>query len=356
MKSSENKSVLFLALSGIGNLVMQLPAIKAVKDKHPHWNVSVWVAPRGTKDIALVQAYIDEVIEMPIQTNMLQHLKNMHALRQRRFDIGIVLSPGQLLKSAAYLYVSGIPIRVGHTYPIKTNQHSKMFLTHSCDERPALHDIEQNMNLLSLLHLVPKKVSNYFLDIPLKNTDEANMLLASLVGDTTHRSLIGIHAGSASGFMWKRWPLERFAELAHELYKKNPRTVFLVFGDLKEEKDKELLCALINNGHAEPIAFRVFAPILTTAAIIKHCSLFISNDSGLMHISAATGVPTLGLFGATNEQQTGPRGVRSVSLRAPGTKPVYNTEHAYDFGNRPHKNMLAITPRMVVDTIDTIVL
>lgn len=356
MKSLENKSVLFLALSGIGNLVMQLPTIQALKDAHPDWNITVWVAPRGTKDIARVQPYIDDVMEMPIQTNPLQHLKNIKLLRQRHFDIGIVLSPGQLLKSAAYLFLSGVPVRIGHSYPLKTNQHSKLFLTDSCDEKPVLHDIEQNIQLLSLLGLTPKKVENYFLTVPRPNEEQADALLTSLIGNIPGRILVGIHAGSAPGFKWKRWPIERFAKLAQELYRKNPQTIFLIFGDSKEEKDKESLCTLINAGNVKPIAFQIFAPILTTAAIIKNCSLFISNDSGLMHISAAVGVPTIGLFGATDERQTGPRGLYSTSLRAHGTKPAYNTEYAYSLGNSSHQSMLAITPDMVIDEIGTFVL
>ena len=58
------KSVLFVSLSGIGNLVMQLPTIATLKKAHPTWHITVWVAPRGTKEIIEAQSSIDEVIEM----------------------------------------------------------------------------------------------------------------------------------------------------------------------------------------------------------------------------------------------------------------------------------------------------
>src|SRR3989344_9589702 len=103
--SVEEARVLFLSLSGIGNLLIQLPTIEALKKARPNWHITVWVVPRGTKAIAESQSYIDDVIEMPISVSpparggvrgdgsiAWQHVKNIIALRKSRFDIGIVLS------------------------------------------------------------------------------------------------------------------------------------------------------------------------------------------------------------------------------------------------------------------------
>lgn len=349
MKNSEHKAVLFLSLSGIGNLIMQLPAIKAVKDAHPAWHITVWVAPRGTKSIAEAQSYIDCVIELPIKTTVVQHIKNILTLRAHHFDMGIVLSPGQLLKSALYLFLSGIPVRIGHAYPLRGRQHAKNFLTQAITEKPLVHDIEQNLELAgSILHQ-PITFETYDFEIPENNMQEAQHALKSLGYNISPSPIfIGFHPGSAQGFAWKRWPIDRFAEVARALYERNPNSVFLIFGGSDEEQQKRELADMINQ-QAPAIAFHITAPLLTTAGIMKHCKLFISNDSGLMHIASALDIPTISLFGPTDERQTGPRSHHSVVLRAPETVPVYNTESAPSFGNTPHPSMLAISVKQVLD-------
>ncbi len=363
-------NVLFLALSGIGNLIMQLPTIAALKKAHPTWHITVWVAPRGTKELAQTQSYVDEVIEMPIRGGVMQHIQNILVLRKHRFDTGIILSPGQLIKSALYLKLANIPVRIGNNYPYKNNSKSSKFLTHAVDEQEHLHDIEQNLRLLEPLGIYPKPVEYYSLDIPEKNIEEASSFPPLI-----H---IGIHAGCAKGFERKQWPLERFVEVAKVLIQKNPNTTFLIFGGKDEEDQKNELAKMINEsplpspvlGEGEDegnkkiwergttgtntVARVVSTSLLTTAAILQRCKLMISNDSGLMHLAAAVGTPTLGIFGPTNEASTGPRGSKSYVVRADGTNPVYITEKSIVLGTTTHQSMLAITPQMVIDKIEEI--
>lgn len=354
----ENKQVLFLSLSGIGNLILQLPTIQALKMAHPTWHITVWVAPRGTREIAETQDYIDHVIQMPIRAGIWQHFKNILTLRKYRFNIGIVLSPGQLIKSALYLKLAGIPMRIGNSYPYKGNLNATNFLTHAVDEQEHLHDIEQNLRVLEPLDIHPDPVSHYSLQIPRRNIEEASNFLFSEVRTPSASPLfkgeksdyVGIHAGCAKGFEFKQWPLERFAEVAKALLQKNSNIQFLIFGGKDEEVQKQKLVKMIGLDHAEAIS----TSLLTTAAIIKHCKLMISNDSGLMHAAAAVGTPTLGIFGPTDEALTGPRGPKSFTVRANGTKPVYSTEKIVNLETSSHTSLLALMPQAIIDKIDQI--
>ncbi len=346
MKNSEHKKVLFLGLSGIGNLVMQLPTIRELKKAHPAWHITLAVAPRGTRALAEAEPSIDEVIEIHTKASLSTHAKQVLQLRKRHFDIGIVLSPGQLLKSAAYLRFAGIPMRIGNTYPLQNNQHSQLFLTDTVREDPNLHDIEQNIRLLEHLGIQPAPVPYYSLTIPEENKQEAEKITKSLPSGASY---VGMHAGCAPGFEWKRWPLERFAEVAKKLIEDHPDVRILVFGGKDEEKQNQDLVQMINTD--SKIASIVSAPLLTTAAVMQTCRLFLSNDSGLMHIAAALNVPTIGLFGPTDETHTGPRGKNSFTLRASDTASVYNTEQAYSFGSTSHESMLGISPQLVFDKI-----
>ena len=348
--------VLFLSLSGIGNYIMQSPTIARYKEAKPQSQITVWVAPRGTRKLAEADPNVDKIIEMPIKTSIIQHIQQLQILHQKKFDIGIVLSPGQLIKSAAYLYLANIPERVGAQYNFGGNPQNSLFLTKSVKEKPNLHDIEQNLNLLTPLRVQPqKRITNYELRITAKHKKEALKIL-SQNRIPTDKLLIGIHAGSSPEMTFKRWPSKNFAQVATELIIQHNAHI-LIFGGPDEEAQKNKLQAQIEDRvprsyKLEAISSVISAPLMATAAVLQKCELVLSNDSGLMHLAAATGVKTYGLFGPTNEKLTGPRGKDSHVIRAPGTKPVYDTDTSYQLGSGPHSTITAITPQMVLGQLE----
>ncbi len=333
-----------LALSGIGNFLMQLPTIETLKKTHPDWHITVWVAPRGTRTLAKRNSSINEVIEEPIQRSLLKHLKLIWRLRREHFDIGVILSPGQLIKSAVYLWLAGISKRIGHSYPL-FNQETNFFLTDTLPENPALHDLEQNLKLLETLGIRHSDLDlrHYSLSIPLSAQKRADDLLKKLDA-ASGKKLAGFHPGSAPSFIWKRWPLKSWAEIGQILAERNYH--ILIFGGPDESKLKRKLHARLNKSSTI-----IETDLFTATAIMQKCEFFVSNDSGLMHIAAASGVRTFGLFGPTDERQTGPRGANSYVIRAPGTEPVYHTEKNFDLGSKPHETMKALNPDYVLESI-----
>lgn len=117
----------------------------------------------------------------------------------------------------------------------------------------------------------------------------------------------------AANWPCKQWPIERFAELAQMLTAAHglaPGAPLLVIADTHERAQVEPLLRSISG--ARPI---IGHDLLTVAACLQECRLFIGNDSGLMHIAAAIGTPTLGLFGPGYEEIYGPWGPRSAFIR-----------------------------------------
>jgi heptosyltransferase-2 len=352
--SNESKKVLILALSGIGNFLMQSPVFRAIKEARPDWHITIWIAPRGTRALAENNPYIDAIIEEPIKRSFARHQKLIWQLTNQKFDIGIVLSPGQLLKSAVYLFLVGIPMRLGHRYPFMGNQQSSFLLTHSIPEEPNIHDIEQNLRLLRLLDISYQlPTTNYKLDIPVSAQQKAKILFAQLQ-IPSNKILVGLHPGSAPDQVWKRWPVESFAEVAAELITKHNAHI-LIFGAPQEKELKQNLESRIWNLAHKKATTLISTDLLTTAALMQHCQLFLSNDSGLMHLAAASGVVTFGLFGPTNEKETGPRGLKSFVIRAPGTESIYNTEHSPHFGSATHSSLVVLKPREVFSRIQSLI-
>lgn len=347
MEKSQKK-VLLLSLSGIGNFLMQSPVFAALKAAHPDWRLTVWVAPRGTRELAENNPYIDDVIEAPIQQSLFEHIRLLQKLRKEHVDIGIVLYPGQLVKSAAYLFLAGIPKRIGNDYQLGSNPKSHFLFTHIVEAVEGIHDVEQNLQLLEPLHLVyPREAESkahaatYTLTIPPQAGTQAQEMLSKL-NIPRNKILVGFHMGSAPHFVWKRWPLEYFNELGKKLIQEYNAHI-LLFGDAQEKALNETLQKKLGQS-----ASIVESTLLTTAAIIKHCKLFVSNDSGLMHIAAATGTPTAGLFGPTDERRTGPRGARSIVIRTPGTQPAYDIQKNYNLGTEPHESLVKLKPETVI--------
>jgi ADP-heptose:LPS heptosyltransferase len=95
----------------------------------------------------------------------------------------------------------------------------------------------------------------------------------------------------------------------------------------------------------------VQSDLLSIAALTSFCKVFVSNDSGIMHLAAAAGTTTVGLFGPTDEKLTGPRGEASLAIRAPGTSPVYDTDNNYKFEQSPHKTLRQLSADQVFEAL-----
>jgi len=115
--------------------------------------------------------------------------------------------------------------------------------------------------------------------------------------------------GPAANWRGKQWRAERFAELAQRLTA--PDAPFAgarvaVLAAAHERPQAEPLLAALPPGRVIDLVGQT--DLLTAAAVLRRCALFIGNDTGLMHIAAAAGVPTLGLFGPSPVEQYAPWG------------------------------------------------
>ncbi len=328
---------------------MQSPSTDLIKKHYPQSLITAWLAPRSTKQIAHCLPAIDQIIEAPIKQPLTNHLSLISQFRRLNFSTGIIMSPGQLIKSATYLFLCGIPTRVGHKYPLGKNPQSGFLLTHAIKENPNLHDIEQNLKLLKALNIpLPQEPTTYSLNLPNQASQKADNIFDNL-NITAGQKIIGFHPGSSPDHVWKRWPSQNFIALGQQLGKKFNAHI-LIFGGPQEEKLKNKIVRSIGLTHASSIS----SSLLISAALIKKCGLFISNDSGLMHLAAALNTPTLGLFGPTNEKHTGPRGHKSFTIRAPKTSPSYNTEKNYRLGSNPHPDIKTLKVNHVLEKINSI--
>lgn len=128
----------------------------------------------------------------------------------------------------------------------------------------------------------------------------------------------------------KVWPAARFAELVARLTAPGAplagATVFITGGPNEQDQAQ----AVIDAVPADRRVAAVGLDLATTAAVFEQCRLFVGNDSGLMHLAAAAGAPTLGLFGPTDETTYAPAGRATATVRTPETPEQLVFAHGFD--------------------------
>jgi heptosyltransferase-2 len=115
-------------------------------------------------------------------------------------------------------------------------------------------------------------------------------------------SLLGVHTGS--GGARKNWPIQMFRRVAESWLSLPGRGLVLTVGPVEEEARKEALDLPAN---AQTLVLQG-EPLPRVAAMLARCAAFIGNDSGITHLAAAVGAPTLAVFGPTDPALWAPRG------------------------------------------------
>jgi heptosyltransferase-2 len=309
------KKIVILSLTGIGNNLLFMPAARALRKIFPEAKISMLVVLEPVKDLFADCPYIDEVI--PLCEKKYNNLRNnlkvatrALSLRKEGFDLSVTVFPSNRMEYNLLSFLLGARIRLTHGYPSGFFRNLSFLQNRRVPALENIHDVDQNLNLMQVLGF---KVSDSDKEVSLWAKEEDREFAYKFLKKSdllNHRPLIGFHATSYPDMAYKRWPAIKFANLANELIRKHDARIIL-FGSKDE------------GGEIEKISRDIFgSPILATrntigqtAEIIRCCHLFVSNDSGLMHLATAVNVPTIGIFGPTNFMRTAPYGKENKVLK-----------------------------------------
>lgn len=197
------------------------------------------------------------------------------------------------------------------------------------------HRLEHLSSLLELTQALPPRLWN----TPEQEAEAARLIPAG--GPV-------LAVGPAANWGGKQWPADRFAALVEKLTAPDgmlPGARVAVFGAGAERPMAQVLLDAIPAERRIDLMGRV--DLATVHACFKRADFYVGNDSGLMHIAAASGVPTLGLFGPSSEIFYGPFGPACASVRGP--RSFEDICHAADFDHRSQDSlMLDLTVERVV--------
>ncbi len=300
------RKILMVRLSAIGDTVHGLPVLNALRDRYSTARIA-WVAESVPATILAGHPALDELIT--VTKGWLSSPTEVMKLRRRVREFGpdIALDLQSLTKSALIAWMSGARRRLAFDRP--DGREASLWLNTTLTKGTRPHVVDRYLELLSQLGI--ERPSARF-EIPRDSQAEAfaESCLQQYLGQ---QEFIVLNQGAS--WTSKLWPCERFARLARWLGdQKGIPTLISWAGHHEAARAQEIVAN--SGGHARQ-APRMTLPQL--ASICRRARMFVSSDTGPLHLAAAVGTPCIGLFGPTRGERNGPYGPAHIVLQAPRT-------------------------------------
>ncbi len=281
--------ILIRSSNWLGDAVMSVPAVRAIKKGRPDTHVSV-LAPKKIAPMWKLISEVDEVLSLP-NKSLFAAMRLVN--RQSRFDAA-VLFPNSLRSALEVLFVSR---KVGY------RGHARAWLLNQIVREPrrpgplAHHAIR----FLRIADDCGADVD------PAAKIELTKTLQTS---DLKHRTSLGLCPGAEYGPA-KRWLPDRFAEVAETISNGSKRK-WILLGTKNDVAIGEIIAAKLGDKCVNRIGETSLDELISE---LRCCRALLTNDTGTMHLAALLGVPVVAIFGSTEPQLTGPLGEGHVVVR-----------------------------------------
>jgi heptosyltransferase II len=313
------KRILIRGTNWLGDAVMTTPALLRLREKFPDAHIAL-LTPEKLAELWLSHPSINETIAFSPNESAFSVAKK---LRAGKFETALVLPNSP--RSALEVFLAGIPSRIGYSRPWRD-----WFLTKAVAHRadavkmhkrtvseikaliaansqsvpqkspfsPSAHQSREYLQLAAALGAIDEPLPAALFVTP-QEVDAARQKFGL---SAISSPIFGINPGAEYGPA-KRWPIERYIAAAKEIQKKT-NCAWIVFGG-RNETD---LAGQIQSALAGPAIFNVASQtsLRELMSLMKLCRIFLTNDTGPMHVAAALGVPVVAIFGSTSPELTAP--------------------------------------------------
>lgn len=331
--TGDSHRFLISRMSAIGDTILTLPVACALRDRFPNSHIS-WIVEEKSAPVVQNHPAIDEliVLERGWFTSPSRIREARRQLRQLDCDVSIDCQG--MTKSSLACYLSGAEHRIGYTGK-HARELSRWFSNVSVN--PVFHHLtDRSLELLIPLGIHSPSVR---WDLPVPGPAK---LWARRFRNTISSQRIAILNPGATWHS-KRWLPERFGATARYLYDRYGYTSIAVWGTAFDRSMAADIVAT-SNGTA------ILAPetdLQHLAAMIETADLFISNDTGPLHMAVAVGTKTIGLYGATKPGDSGPYGQTAIQV-------AYESGSARQRRSASNAAMCAIGVEHVCQAVDEI--
>ena len=281
------EKILIVRTDRIGDVVLSTPVIRNLRENFPESYIAFMCRPY-TKDILVGNPYLDEVIvydKYGKDKSWLNSVRFSFSLRRKRFDWAIILHPTN--RAHLITFFANIPVRVG--WDKKMGFLLTKRVLHQKD-KGEMHELDYNLELLKILGL---KIYSREVFIPVYKDSEkwAEDFFKNHNLSTNKDKIVGLGIGASCPS--KIWPSSYFAHLG-KLLKKELGVKILV---IAEGRERNLTEEFKENFKEEFIDLTGKLDLPRIFSLFRRLSLFIGNDSGLIHIGWGLGLRVISIFG-----------------------------------------------------------
>lgn len=291
-------NILIRSPNWLGDAVMSLPAIRGIRKLHPDAKISL-LTKKKIAQLFEFEKSIDEIIIY--EEGLKGEIKTIKALKERQFERSYLLQ--NALDAALLTFLAGIPERVGWDRDCR-----HLFLT---------HPVPYNGEDRKIHHI------DYFFEIPKRFnpslSPEYPWIILSLNDrlsareelNKVKRPILAVAPGAKYGYT-KKWDAYKFIEIIKRFIEKFGSVVIL--GQTGEGLN-------IERNKNEELKDKIFdltgkTSLSDLIKLLSECDLLICNDSGIMHLGYALGIPLVAIFGSTSPELTGPPRLAGKVIKA----------------------------------------
>lgn len=297
-------SYLVIAPQGLGDALEATPIVGAIKRERPSARVDALVLRSGPRQLFRgLDEFVDDVLYYPYwERGMTAFLGALFrsAIGRRRYDASILAYPASRPEYDALARVHGATLRVAHDYEGRGSGSDRELRV---PVEPK-HNVERNLDLVRALDIDVPERPRYLVPRSWRGPDKHPRRIALHIGTVTHHGLSN-----------KRWPVERFTELAGRLAR-GGYDVGIISGPDERTESRAIVDAVAG-------ARLVEGSLEDVARYLSTCAGAVTNDSGIGHLAAALDTTVIALHGPT-PVEGGPYGPHAVRFRPSRCPPCFD--------------------------------
>jgi heptosyltransferase-2 len=276
------KNILVVRTDRIGDVVVSIPAMRAIKKAFPLARLTVWIDP-STRELVEGLSFVDDVIVEPRKAGWIGYGQFIATLKRSRFDLAVIYHTKRKTNVACWL--AGIPCRLGY----RNNKFGQL-LNMPVEDRRHFGEKHEASFCLDLLKAIGVESDDKSLELPARR--EAELWAAEFweAQSLTTRPVVAFSPDASCPT--RRWPPELFARLAERLTNELGARVLIV----GTRETRKIVSEIFNHFQGDAIDLTGELTMGQLVSLFRRCKLVISNDSGPAHIAAAVKAPVITIF------------------------------------------------------------
>lgn len=328
--------ILIIRLAPLGETVLTTPVIRALREHFREAHIAYMVAPTR-EDLVSANPHLNEVL-----TYQPSVPKLIYQIARRKFQMAVILQP--TFRLVLHTFLARIPLRIG----FETNTGGKRLLSVAVPNNTQQHETQRYLDVVRALGV---EITDDEPEVFVDNEGKAwidNFLKIEKLDDG--KPIIGLNPGAAT--VYRRWDAANFAVLGDRLHETYDAHIVITTGPREGELANQVVAQMSHS----PVIVNQATP-MQLAALLQRCNLYISNDTGPMHLSTAVKTPTIALFGASNLIQWAPPWKKHAVIARKDCEfmKTLSSKEWDAHPDRARENLKAITPDTVMTTVEKLI-